>query len=96
MPERLGETFMDVWTPLIILWIAVLPHVYMAPRDDSHVLATDATLELTGVNDEQKVLNRSKRGWVWNQMFVLEEFSGPEPILVGRVCFEFLLVPTVS
>ncbi|XP_040185129.1 cadherin-8 [Rana temporaria] len=85
MPERLGETFMDVWTPLIILWIAVLPHVYMAPRDDSHVLATDATLELTGVNDEQKVLNRSKRGWVWNQMFVLEEFSGPEPILVGRL-----------
>ncbi|XP_073461658.1 cadherin-8 [Aquarana catesbeiana] len=85
MPERLGETIMDVWTPLIILWIAVLPHVYMAPRDDSHVLATDATLELTGGNDEQKVLNRSKRGWVWNQMFVLEEFSGPEPILVGRL-----------
>ncbi|KFP31781.1 Cadherin-8, partial [Colius striatus] len=28
---------------------------------------------------------RSKRGWVWNQMFVLEEFSGPEPILVGRL-----------
>ncbi|XP_018418331.1 PREDICTED: cadherin-8 [Nanorana parkeri] len=85
MPERLGETFMDVWTPLIILWIAVLPHVYMAPRDDSHVLTTDATLELSGINDEQKVLNRSKRGWVWNQMFVLEEFSGPEPILVGRL-----------
>ncbi|KAM5138823.1 cadherin-8 [Mantella aurantiaca] len=85
MPERLGETFMDVWTPLIILWIAVLPHVYMAPRDDSHVLTTGATLELSGINDEQKVLNRSKRGWVWNQMFVLEEFSGPEPILVGRL-----------
>ncbi|XP_072278819.1 cadherin-8 [Pyxicephalus adspersus] len=85
MPERLGETFMDVWTPLIILWIAVLPHVYMAPRDNSPVLTTDATLELSGVNDEQKVLNRSKRGWVWNQMFVLEEFSGPEPILVGRL-----------
>ncbi|XP_068115875.1 cadherin-8 [Hyperolius riggenbachi] len=85
MPERLGDTFMDVWTPLIILWIAVLPHVSMAPWDDSRVLATDATLELSGVSDEQKVLNRSKRGWVWNQMFVLEEFSGPEPILVGRL-----------
>lgn len=96
MPERLGETFMDVWTPLFILWIAVLPHVYMAPRDNSHVLTTDATLELSGVNDEQKVLNRSKRGWVWNQMFVLEEFSGPEPILVGRVCFGVLLIPAVS
>ncbi|XP_063801465.1 cadherin-8 isoform X1 [Pseudophryne corroboree] len=85
MPERLGETFMDVWTPFIILWIAVLPHVYMAPRNDSYVLSIDATMELDGVADEHKVLNRSKRGWVWNQMFVLEEFSGPEPILVGRL-----------
>ncbi|XP_053305608.1 cadherin-8 [Spea bombifrons] len=85
MPERLGEMFVDVWTPLILLWITVLPHVYMAPKNDSHVLSNDATMELNRVNDQQKVLNRSKRGWVWNQMFVLEEFSGPEPILVGRL-----------
>ncbi|XP_055408005.1 cadherin-8 [Bubalus kerabau] len=37
------------------------------------------------LSEEQRILNRSKRGWVWNQMFVLEEFSGPEPILVGRL-----------
>ncbi|XP_044125772.1 cadherin-8-like [Bufo gargarizans] len=85
MPERLRETFMDVWTPFFILWIAVLPHVYMAPRNESYVLSTEATTELNGIMDEQRVLNRSKRGWVWNQMFVLEEFSGPEPILVGRL-----------
>lgn len=85
MPERLGEMFMDVWTPFFILWIALLPHVYMAPRNESNVLSNEATMELNGIIDEQKVLNRSKRGWVWNQMFVLEEFSGPEPILVGRV-----------
>ncbi|KAM4017755.1 cadherin-8 [Anomaloglossus baeobatrachus] len=85
MPERLGEMFMDVWTPFLILWIALLPHVYMAPRNESYVLSTEATTELNGIIDEQKVLNRSKRGWVWNQMFVLEEFSGPEPILVGRL-----------
>uniref|UniRef100_A0A8C0EDH4 Cadherin 8 n=1 Tax=Bubo bubo TaxID=30461 RepID=A0A8C0EDH4_BUBBB len=40
---------------------------------------------LKRLTEEQRVLNRSKRGWVWNQMFVLEEFSGPEPILVGRL-----------
>ncbi|XP_066439533.1 cadherin-8 [Eleutherodactylus coqui] len=85
MPERLGGMFMDVWTPFFILWIAVLPHVYMAPRNESYILSTEATLELNGIIDEQRVLNRSKRGWVWNQMFVLEEFSGPEPILVGRL-----------
>uniref|UniRef100_A0A8C8M9W2 Cadherin domain-containing protein n=1 Tax=Oncorhynchus tshawytscha TaxID=74940 RepID=A0A8C8M9W2_ONCTS len=33
----------------------------------------------------QRILSRAKRGWVWNQMFVLEEFSGPDPILVGRL-----------
>nr|KAF6409313.1 cadherin 8 [Rousettus aegyptiacus] len=42
-------------------------------------------LELSRLSEEQRILNRSKRGWVWNQMFVLEEFSGPEPILVGRL-----------
>ncbi|XP_053555545.1 cadherin-8 [Bombina bombina] len=85
MPERLGEMFIDVWTPLIILWITVLPHAYMAPKNDSHIFSIDNTMELNVLNDGQKVLNRSKRGWVWNQMFVLEEFSGPEPILVGRL-----------
>ncbi|KAM8947739.1 cadherin-8 [Pelodytes ibericus] len=85
MPERLGEMLVDAWTPLILLWITVLPHVYMAPKNVTHGLSTEAALELNGVGEQEKILNRSKRGWVWNQMFVLEEFSGPEPILVGRL-----------
>uniref|UniRef100_A0A672QLS8 Cadherin 8 n=1 Tax=Sinocyclocheilus grahami TaxID=75366 RepID=A0A672QLS8_SINGR len=36
-------------------------------------------------HEGQRILSRAKRGWVWNQMFVLEEFSGPDPILVGRL-----------
>lgn len=36
-------------------------------------------------HEGQRILSRAKRGWVWNQMFVLEEFIGPDPILVGRV-----------
>ena len=38
---------------------------------------------------EGQVLHRSKRGWVWNQFFVIEEYTGPDPVLVGRVrtCF---------
>ncbi|XP_078524656.1 cadherin-8 [Lissotriton helveticus] len=85
MAERLGEMFMDMWTPLIILWITALPHVYMAPRNQPQVLSTGSSLEVNGLGSEQHILNRSKRGWVWNQMFVLEEFYGPEPILVGRL-----------
>ncbi|XP_058383929.1 cadherin-8 [Diceros bicornis minor] len=85
MPERLAEMLLDLWTPLIILWIALPPCIYMAPMNQSQVLMSGSPLELNRLSEEQRILNRSKRGWVWNQMFVLEEFSGPEPILVGRL-----------
>ncbi|KAG8455454.1 hypothetical protein GDO86_001583 [Hymenochirus boettgeri] len=28
---------------------------------------------------------RTKRSWVWNQFFVIEEYAGPEPVLIGRL-----------
>ncbi|XP_045389995.1 cadherin-8 [Lemur catta] len=85
MPERLAEMILDLWTPLIILWITLPPCIFMAPMNHSQVLMSGSPLELNRLREEQRILNRSKRGWVWNQMFVLEEFSGPEPILVGRL-----------
>ncbi|XP_045746959.1 cadherin-8 isoform X2 [Mirounga angustirostris] len=85
MPERLAEMLLDLWTPFIILWITLPPCIYMAPMNQSQVLMSGSPLELNRLTEEQRILNRSKRGWVWNQMFVLEEFSGPEPILVGRL-----------
>uniref|UniRef100_A0A4W4GJI9 Cadherin domain-containing protein n=1 Tax=Electrophorus electricus TaxID=8005 RepID=A0A4W4GJI9_ELEEL len=36
-------------------------------------------------NTAGQVLHRSKRGWVWNQFFVIEEYTGPDPVLVGRL-----------
>lgn len=88
MPERLAEMLLDLWTPLIILWITLPPCIYTAPMNQSQVVMSGSPLELSRLS-EQRILNRSKRGWVWNQMFVLEEFSGPEPILVGRVSYTF-------
>ncbi|XP_078543634.1 cadherin-7 [Lissotriton helveticus] len=29
--------------------------------------------------------SRTKRSWVWNQFFVLEEYQGPEPLYVGKL-----------
>ncbi|XP_078056149.1 cadherin-20-like [Mustelus asterias] len=29
--------------------------------------------------------HRMKRGWVWNQFFVLEEYTGSEPLYVGKL-----------
>ncbi|XP_030642573.1 cadherin-7 [Chanos chanos] len=28
---------------------------------------------------------RNRRSWIWNQFFVIEEYSGPEPVLIGRL-----------
>lgn len=30
-------------------------------------------------------VGRVKRGWVWNQFFVVEEYTGTEPLYVGKV-----------
>ncbi|KAL7840523.1 hypothetical protein AOLI_G00258460 [Acnodon oligacanthus] len=29
-------------------------------------------------------LQRQKRNWVWNQFFVLEEYTGTDPLYVGK------------
>uniref|UniRef100_A0A452QP81 Cadherin-24 n=1 Tax=Ursus americanus TaxID=9643 RepID=A0A452QP81_URSAM len=31
------------------------------------------------------VLLRNRRSWVWNQFFVIEEYAGPEPVLIGKL-----------
>lgn len=35
--------------------------------------------------------SRSRRSWIWNQFFVIEEYAGPEPVLIGRVRRNFHL-----
>lgn len=32
-----------------------------------------------------RVLQRSKRGWMWNQFFLLEEYTGNDHQYVGKV-----------
>ena len=39
--------------------------------------------EFAGVSPDPR--SRSRRSWIWNQFFVIEEYSGPEPVLIGRV-----------
>uniref|UniRef100_A0A8C4IAD5 Cadherin-12 n=1 Tax=Dicentrarchus labrax TaxID=13489 RepID=A0A8C4IAD5_DICLA len=36
-------------------------------------------------NGETEVHHRPKRGWIWNQFFVLEEHMGPDPQYVGKL-----------
>uniref|UniRef100_A0A673JQA1 Cadherin-8-like n=1 Tax=Sinocyclocheilus rhinocerous TaxID=307959 RepID=A0A673JQA1_9TELE len=51
----------------------------------SNLQMASAMIPRNRPSEGQRILSRAKRGWVWNQMFVLEEFSGPDPILVGRL-----------
>uniref|UniRef100_A0A673KPC0 Cadherin-8-like n=1 Tax=Sinocyclocheilus rhinocerous TaxID=307959 RepID=A0A673KPC0_9TELE len=77
----------DLWTSLLLVWITCVPYSSMAPlNNQSQSLQTaSATIPRNRPSEGQRILSRAKRGWVWNQMFVLEEFSGPDPILVGRL-----------
>lgn len=36
-------------------------------------------------NLSDKLHQRMKRSWVWNQFFVLEEYTGTDPLYVGKV-----------
>lgn len=39
-----------------------------------------------------KLLKRFKRGWMWNQFFLQEEYTGSDKQYIGKVCpLAFLL-----
>uniref|UniRef100_A0A8C9UUL3 Cadherin 8 n=1 Tax=Spermophilus dauricus TaxID=99837 RepID=A0A8C9UUL3_SPEDA len=63
MPERLAEMLLDLWTPLIILWIALPPCIYMAPMNQSHVLTDSLAVLLSLWGDDTAIL------WVWEGLF---------------------------
>lgn len=35
--------------------------------------------------EDRRPHTRRRRSWLWNQFFVIEEYRGPEPVLIGRV-----------
>ncbi|XP_033844470.1 cadherin-8 isoform X2 [Periophthalmus magnuspinnatus] len=90
MPNRSKKTFTDLCSLLLLLWITCTASSPISSRSRGTQAgggrASGATVVASGPGSEgQRLLSRAKRGWVWNQMFVLEEFSGPDPILVGRL-----------
>lgn len=43
--------------------------------------------------DDGQILHRSKRGWMWNHFFLLEEYTGSDYQYVGKVrCCLFLVM----
>ncbi|MGH0149118.1 UNVERIFIED_CONTAM: hypothetical protein FKN15_051109 [Acipenser sinensis] len=72
----------------LCLCLIILAHL-------QHATAEETTLQTRGENEKQsdetllqsdetlQHHQRVKRGWVWNQFFVLEEYTGSEPLYVG-------------
>ncbi|ROI79287.1 Cadherin-20 [Anabarilius grahami] len=44
----------------------------------------------------QDALQRQKRNWVWNQFFVLEEYTGTDPLYVGKGSISGTFCPIVN
>nr|XP_043886539.1 cadherin-8 isoform X5 [Solea senegalensis] len=87
MPKWSEEMLMDLWMSLLLLWITCVPCVSttLIIGQSKSIQAGGSAAVASRLGEGQRLLSRAKRGWVWNQMFVLEEFSGPDPILVGRL-----------
>uniref|UniRef100_A0A8C2Q0R7 Cadherin 8 n=1 Tax=Cyprinus carpio TaxID=7962 RepID=A0A8C2Q0R7_CYPCA len=87
MLKRGEEMQRDLWTSLLLVWITCVPYSSMAllNNQSQSLQMVSAMIPRNRPSEGQRILSRAKRGWVWNQMFVLEEFSGPDPILVGRL-----------
>uniref|UniRef100_A0A3P8S495 Cadherin 8 n=1 Tax=Amphiprion percula TaxID=161767 RepID=A0A3P8S495_AMPPE len=87
MPKRSEEMLMDLWMSLLLVWITCVLCVSVTPiiGQSKSTQTGGSAVVASGLGEGQRLLSRAKRGWVWNQMFVLEEFSGPDPILVGRL-----------
>ncbi|KAM9861177.1 cadherin-8 [Aulostomus maculatus] len=87
MPKQSEEMHMDLWMSLLLVWITCVPCVSMTPiiGQSKSTQSGGSAEAVSGLGEGQRLLSRAKRGWVWNQMFVLEEFSGPDSILVGRL-----------
>ncbi|KAG9356127.1 hypothetical protein JZ751_000971, partial [Albula glossodonta] len=69
----------------LLLLLLVFPHLIsmamLATRNGGGLLEKLAGL----TEDHGKVLHRSKRGWMWNHFFLLEEYTGTDSQYVGKL-----------
>ncbi|NP_001070203.1 cadherin-18a precursor [Danio rerio] len=74
----------------LLLCLCVLQRSYGTPSPPSPTFSHNQTKLPNGDKDSH---HRPKRGWIWNQFFVLEEHIGPDAQYVGKVrafvdCFD--------
>ncbi|XP_065523631.1 cadherin-9 isoform X1 [Lathamus discolor] len=69
----------------VFLWSCMFHVIHVMPsqkRTNKH----SSSERLTGLSENDgKTLHRTKRGWMWNQFFLLEEYTGPDTQYVGKL-----------
>ncbi|KAM4687061.1 cadherin-9 [Amazona ochrocephala] len=69
----------------VFLWTCIFHMIHVMPsqkRTNKH--SSSGRLTELSENDG-KTLHRTKRGWMWNQFFLLEEYTGPDTQYVGKL-----------
>ncbi|XP_016080747.1 cadherin-10 isoform X2 [Ornithorhynchus anatinus] len=70
---------------LLLLWIG-LPHLCSTEMFFRRVSEHQAKVLMAhSPASDGKVLHRQKRGWMWNQFFLLEEYTGSDYQYVGKL-----------
>ncbi|XP_032904899.1 cadherin-20-like isoform X2 [Amblyraja radiata] len=59
--------------------------LFLCLVDLVQVLKVQPAYEMEYSQHDKLLHHRVKRGWVWNQFFVLEEYTGTEPLYVGKL-----------
>ncbi|NXA39957.1 CADH9 protein, partial [Eudromia elegans] len=76
---------MRTYSLTVLLWGSMLhaiPMMLSQKRTNKHLHSE----RITGLSDNNgKTLHRTKRGWMWNQFFLLEEYTGPDTQYVGKL-----------
>jgi len=74
----------------LLLWVlfdgGLLTPLHPQPQQ---TLEAEPRENVVPVPGRRSSAQRVKRGWVWNQFFVLEEYMGSEPQYVGKVIFYY-------
>ncbi|XP_064908664.1 cadherin-9 isoform X2 [Columba livia] len=76
---------MRTYSLTVLLWSCVFHVIHVMPsqkRTNKH----SHSERITGLSENSgKTLHRTKRGWMWNQFFLLEEYTGPDTQYVGKL-----------
>ncbi|XP_014796486.1 PREDICTED: cadherin-9 [Calidris pugnax] len=76
---------MRTYSLTVLLWSCMFHAIHMMSpekRTNKH----SHSESITGLSENDgKTLHRTKRGWMWNQFFLLEEYTGPDTQYVGKL-----------